>query len=706
MTRKKLQFVVFCLLFSCKLWAIELIQQQSNSCINCHKKEAKLWGVSDHAQAMALASEKTVFGDFSNVLVQHFDLKARFFKQDDNFWVEIDEDTKNRYQIKYTFGHEPLQQYLVETERGKIQVLPFSWDTRPKQAGGQRWFQFYSEPIPKNDRLHWLQPSHNWNGMCADCHSDGLRRNYLVEQNQFKTTSNEINVGCLSCHDDIKPSHNISLGSSINAKSRLSTDGSWEFSNNVKTARWQGKSRDVSFMETCFACHSLRTPLTDGFSSNIPYLDQFTPELLKQSLYHADGQIKEESYVYGSFQQSKMFQSGVVCSDCHDVHSGKIKKQDNALCLQCHRVEIFDSQKHHGHGVNSQGSLCMNCHMPATKFMGVDNRRDHSFRIPSPQLSKSIGVPNACNSCHKNKSNDWAIEKLKEWNGGLKQESVSLKKYRCLIAGLCQELQDIKLIIEDKSLPSIYKATVISYFPQFKFPKPANFLVPYLQSTAPLIRIAAAQASLVLSDNAKFKYLAPLLSDRYRAVRISAVSQLLNVEIPSNLKSTFNLAFKELVDANNINGWRGEGRSNQAKIHIMRRDLLKAEAAYYSAIEVDPFFEVPYVNLADIYRQTNQGEKALKLYLLALENIPDSATVRYSYGLFFIRKKEMDSALEQLQKATILAPKNETFIYTYLLALHSSGDKRGAIELLNRYLPLFDESSDLYELKKFFYQSH
>ena len=85
-----------------------------------------------------------------------------------------------------------------------MQVLPFAWDARSKEDKAQRWYHNYSnEEISPEDRLHWKQPLQNWNGMCADCHSDGLVRDYNEKTNTFDTKWNDINVGCLFCHGDM-----------------------------------------------------------------------------------------------------------------------------------------------------------------------------------------------------------------------------------------------------------------------------------------------------------------------------------------------------------------------------------------------------------------------------------------------------------------------------------------------------------------------
>ena len=98
-----------------------------------------------------------------------------------SFLVETDgpDGKLAEFEIKYTFGVYPLQQYLIEFPDGRLQALSIAWDSRPKDKGGQRWFHLYpNEEIGHDDVLHWTKLNQNWNFMCAECHSTGVRKNY------------------------------------------------------------------------------------------------------------------------------------------------------------------------------------------------------------------------------------------------------------------------------------------------------------------------------------------------------------------------------------------------------------------------------------------------------------------------------------------------------------------------------------------------
>lgn len=91
---------------------------------------------------MKEADEKTVFGDFNNTAFTYFGVTSRFFKSNGKFFVHTEgpDGKMADFEIKYTFGVDPLQQYLVEFPDGRIQVLTLCWDSRPKEQGGSDGF--------------------------------------------------------------------------------------------------------------------------------------------------------------------------------------------------------------------------------------------------------------------------------------------------------------------------------------------------------------------------------------------------------------------------------------------------------------------------------------------------------------------------------------------------------------------------------------
>lgn len=688
----------------------------TENCLTCHQSQTHSWKLSDHYMAMAEPSSEVVLGNFNKQTASHFNQKAIMFMRNNQYMVTVFDDAQSEvitkhnaskgetFKVKYTFGHYPLQQYLVETQNGRLQVMPFAWDSRSKDEGGQRWYHNYSnEQINANDRLHWRQPLQNWNGMCADCHSDELVRNYDLSTDTFTTKYTGINVGCVSCHgvknehlinDEYSPSQKQIDGLSKNT----TLDGQWTLTEQAKTAVWKGEPRNNDFMETCFACHSLRSPLSDGFKANEKFLDQFSPTLITDPLYYPDGQIKEEVYVYGSFLQSKMFGKGVNCLDCHDPHTMKVKIEGNGLCLQCHKASEFDTPKHHKHEAFTAGAQCVNCHMPDTTFMGVDDRRDHSFKIPRPDISNAFDTPNACADCHAEESSEWATAKLVEWFGTPKSLTINQQNLLKLRHGKSISLTAHINIVKDTSIDGISRASALEMLPRSSANLQANQIIEFVNHKNDLIRLASARAAILVEPQFRGDILAPLLRDKLRAIRVAAAQALLGVPLKQQDLGDFSSSLDELLSSNKTTAWRGEGMTNIGNLASADNNQISAEIAFKATIEIDPYFAPGYINLADLYRAKQREDLVEKVLSAGITNTPNSADVVYSHGLHLVRTKKLTQAIVEFKRAMVLDKNNPQFAYTYVLALDSGGESLQALNKLKGLIGLYQHTDSLKEL--------
>ncbi|MDX1345904.1 MAG: multiheme c-type cytochrome, partial [Sedimenticolaceae bacterium] len=400
------------------------------SCAECHSEQVMQWSGSHHDLAMQVATEKTVLGNFDNASMEHYGITSKFFRNGDRFMVRTEgpDGKLQDYEVTYTFGVYPLQQYLVPFPDGRLQALPLAWDSRSKEEGGQRWFHLYpNERIGPGDELHWTGPQQNWNYMCAECHSTDLKKNYDQASDTFDTTWSEINVSCEACHGpgsqhvawarkeqgSDKYSETMGLVAEFNERK----DAAWTMDPKTGNALRNKPRTTDSEIEVCAQCHSRRSSISQDYVPGKPFMDHYVPSLLVDGLYHADGQIDDEVYVYGSFLQSKMYAAGVTCSDCHEPHSLALRSPGNGVCAQCHLPAKYDSKSHHFHEPGSEGASCAECHMPPKNYMVVDPRHDHSMRIPRPDLSVKLGTPNACNNCHADRDAGWAAQQVKTWYG-------------------------------------------------------------------------------------------------------------------------------------------------------------------------------------------------------------------------------------------------------------------------------------------------
>jgi Flp pilus assembly protein TadD len=672
----------------------------ADACRQCHEAEFDAWSGSDHQRAMQVASPSTVLGDFDGAKFRHQAVESTFFKRDGRFFVHTDgpDGQLTDYEIKYTFGARPLQQYLSEFPGGRMQALGIAWDSRPREAGGGRWFHLYPDRTPKpGDPLHWTGVDQNWNHMCSECHSTNLRKNYRADTDRFETTWSEINVSCEACHGP--GSAHLSwakegggrrdgedtVGLAVNFRDRRR--GTWTMDEKTGIARRSGKPSLHVEVETCAFCHARRGLLEEGHVPGRPLLDTHRPSLLEEGLYYADGQIRDEVYEYGSFLQSRMYQAGVTCSDCHDPHGLQRLAEGNDLCGSCHMPAKFDTPAHHRHERGTEGARCVNCHMRARTYMVVDVRRDHSFRVPRPDLSTKLGTPDACGDCHKNRDSRWASDRLRDWYGRRERPLTFGEIFHA--AQSHQPAAEVELLrlVDDAAAPAIVRATAVSLLRQAPVPVLAAAIERARSDADPLVREAAASSGDALDPPSRWPLLSPLLQDPVRGVRIQAARDLAATprdRVDPTHSTALERGLEEFRRAQENNLDRAEAHLNLGALAAELGRGEEAERSYRQAIRIDPTFVPGYVNLADLYRAEGREAEAERVLRDGISAGPEEATLHHALGLALARQKRMPEALASLRRAAELRPDVPRYMYVFGVALNSAGQPRVALEVLRR----------------------
>jgi predicted CXXCH cytochrome family protein len=682
----------------------------SQVCAGCHQAEAKSWETSQHKAAMQHATDNTVLGDFNNAGFDYYGIHSRFFRQDGKFLVETDgPDGKLAvFEVKFTFGIDPLQQYLVEFPDGRIQALSIAWDTRPKEKGGQRWLHLYpNEAIRHDDVLHWTKLNQNWNFMCAECHSTGVRKNYDAGADHFATKWAEISVGCEACHGQ---------GSSHVAWAR-GRNGWWPFGKREdpnlgllvrfderRAANWAmdaktGAARRSSApvilrkeVETCGLCHARRAGFHEDWIPGQWLSQTHVVEALARNTYHADGQMRdvEEAYNYGPFKQSRMFAAGVTCSDCHEPHGAKLRLPGEGVCLQCHASEKYADASHRHHASVEAAPTCISCHMPTRSYMVVDTRHDHSFRIPRPDLSAKLGTPNACNDCHSDKDPQWAAKAVEDWFG---PNRTGFQTYAAAFHASRADQADaaalLAVLAADANAPAIARATALSELAPRVTPANIGLARSALIDGDPMVRIGAIDMLENVPAGQIWAWVSPLLADPVRGVRIRAASLLATVPTASQPppdRERFDRAAKEFIDAQRTNADRPEARTTLGGFFARRGDTAAAEAEYRAALRLSRSYLAASINLADLYRQLgrdNEGEAVLRS---ALDASPQEAAAHHALGLTLTRLKKPDAALAEFRQAAELDPDSARYVYVYAVALNSHRQEEEALAVLKEGL--------------------
>jgi len=650
----------------------------SRSCQSCHVSEFEAWRESDHELAMQIASTATVLGNFDDVEFDYFGEKTLFLTDSNEFVVRTANTNGaiENFPIVYTFGVDPLQQYLVEFPGGRLQALPFIWDARAEDQGGQRWLHLYPDDnVAPGDILHWTGALQNWNYMCAECHSTDVVMAYSSTSDSFDTTYSEISVGCEACHgpgsihvsqaeqDDFK---NSRLGLVVD----LDDQGRAVWSINPQTGiaeRSEPKLRASRQPEACGRCHARRGIITDDYEYGRPLADTHRPALLDENLYFADGQILDEVYVYGSFLQSRMYRAGVTCSNCHNSHSLDLITGDdpNVVCDQCHLPSKFSTTEHTGHVGTIVG--CVDCHMTSRTYMVIDERRDHSFRVPRPDLSDTTGAPNACNSCHDDKSAEWATQSIVDWHG----ETARPEFATALAAGRDGDA-NVQLVdaFDRSTTPGIARATALSLLGSSLGEAEAQAVNTGLRDPDPLVRMAALRVHRFLPPELRLRGGFELLGDEVRAVRLEAALAYADLrdELSATATQDFRRAAAEFRKSQNIILNRPEAHVSLGDFEVAFGNFDAAFNYYEQALAIEPRSAIARLNMADALRQIGDDARGKRVLEQGIRVDPTIGALHHSLGLLMVRIGERDAALAELREAARLEPDNRRFAYVLEIA--------------------------------------
>lgn len=676
-----LLFISFCIVYSCSNSGENQSDISDNgessvshkfvggqTCQSCHAQEWDEWKGSHHDYAIAEADEESVRANFNNTEFQIGDQNYRFFREGESYMVEAPgpDGEPTVYEIDYTFGWEPLQQYLVDFGKGKMQALQVAWDVEQS-----RWYSLQEEEQPEpGDWLHWTGASMNWNTMCADCHSTNLQENYIAEADSFHTTWSVIDVSCEACHGPGK--EHVEFMNSPEAENA-------PIDRIRKDVNLAANVTQNSQINTCAPCHSLRQTLTDEYIHGEEFMNHFDPMLPHPGNYFADGQIQGEVYVYGSFLQSKMYANGVKCTDCHNPHTLELKAPltENKLCMTCHEPK-YNSPEHHFHEMNTESSQCVNCHMTGRTYMGTDFRRDHSFRVPRPDQSAQFGTPNACNDCHTDQSAEWAAEAVKEWYGGDRSRHFTdvLLEADTASADNIRVRTELKDLIADTSKPDIIRATAIWYSGHFPNTGSTDLIREALNSESALIRKSAAKAVENLQPELRTLVLRKSLTDSIKAVRMSSMQNLTSFtadDFGDAYKSDFRDALQEYKDYLEVNRYFPQGEMNRGQFYEQQGDTEKAIEAYRSALERDSKFNPARINLAFIYNGRGQNDRAEQLLREVIGQEPENGQAYYSLALLLAEEERLEEAVDYFQRASELNPQQSRIFYNLAIANQTLG---------------------------------
>jgi tetratricopeptide (TPR) repeat protein len=684
----------------------------SGACTECHAREYKAWRDSHHGWALRQATEGNALGDFGGATLSNEGITSKFTTREDGYHIQTDgEDGKLKdYAIRFTVGVWPLQQYVVETNNGRLQVLDTAWDAIRKS-----WYHLYPDAdVAAGNGLHWTGSYKNWQARCGECHQTGFVKNYDPVRHSYSTSWAELTVSCESCH-----------GGRVEhlawARNRVDGSADTEPEPSVKL----GARQQAGELAVCGPCHSRREAFSgDSAPAGSVFGDHYNLALLTPGLYFADGQQQDEVYVLGSFLQSKMKAKGVTCSNCHDPHSGQLIAIGNAICTQCHseagrtefpslRKASYDTAAHHHHKPGTDAARCVSCHMPERTYMRIDKRRDHFFRMPDPAQSKAAGAPDACTSCHAGETQDWAAQQIDAWFPTADRSWQDRSAFIALANGETSEaeVQALADYALDPGRPDNVRASALDLVRDFADEALVGRLQALLADRSDLLRGTAATLARNLAAPIRIQLLTPLLADPVRAVRQAAASELLADDtsaMTTDARVAFDRAVAEYRASRVAMADTPEAQMALAGSELATHNWTAAETAFKDAAAMDPQIESAWLTLSQLRAALGDQQGALRYLQDGLQHLPTSISLMLAVaaqegstgnygeamqwyrrvlatddaqrdalaglGITALQTGEFDLAIEATRKLLSLEPSNAQAYAVIAIAYYAKGD--------------------------------
>ena len=647
------------------------------SCLECHQQQATQWQQSNHAKSMAVANSQSVLGNFNNAEFRHQGIASRFFRRGDKYFVNTDgpDNKLADFEIRYTFGAAPLQQYLIALPGGRLQALQIAWDNVRKS-----WFHLQpKEKAPAGDVLHWSGNYQTANTLCIECHTTGYEKRFDVATGTFDSRWQEINVSCQACHG---PGARHLSWARLHKEGKTVTDVPGERFGLTEATKPAHAQLQV---DVCATCHARRSLLRATPQPGQPRLDQSLPLQLTADHFYPDGQQWGEVFVDASYRQSKMYQMSVACTACHNAHTGKLNQAGNAVCVQCHSPTAnaqfptargaYDTPAHHHHKAGGKGAACAACHMPTRTYMQIQPRPDHSLRIPRPDLTLKIGTPNACNGCHTDKTAAWAMEQLRTWGPGKPSvEPHYGEVFAKARAGKPDAVPALLELARDARRSPIVRATALSAL-RGEGKAGISMRMEATRDPDPEVRASAADSLGVVAPEQRIDALVPLLSDPVRAVRIAAARSLSSVAkelIAVADRAALEAAIAEFIATQSHALDMPGAHLNLAVVYANTGQTALAVQHYRAALKIDPDFTPARANLATLYNATARNADAISLLTEGLRRQPRIGELQYSLGLLLAEENRLSEAAAALEKAARLMPERPRVHYNLGLALQKT----------------------------------
>jgi tetratricopeptide (TPR) repeat protein len=702
------------------------------NCRPCHEPFYQKWVTSRHGLAMqpfnAEFAGKALTPQTEEVKIGGYSYRAEITPR--TAWVlERGPEGEKKYSIVNALGGKNVYYFLAPLEQGRLQTLPVAYDVHKKQwfdtaLSGVRHFPGQSNP---DQPVHWKEWLYTFNTACFNCHVSQLATNYDPKTDSYHTVWKEPGINCETCHGPAR-GHIEAMRGLVAGKE----------SPDIHLIR-MGKALTVNQNnEACAPCHAKMSPLTSSFVTGQRYFDHFDLVTLENADYYPDGRDLGENYTYTSWLLNPCLKGEKLsCLHCHSS-SGRFRQKDNPnqACAPCHQAIVNVSARHSGHKAGSDGDRCISCHMPMTAFARM-NRSDHSMLPPVPAASLAFSSPNACNLCHKDKSSQWADQKVRLIWKKRDYQAPLVARGKLIDAARKREWKSVPAMLAYLEKPDrspVFAASLVRLLRVARIDLVLPSMLRAARDSSPLVRAAAVETLGTMMTDESLPVLTGATRDEFRLVRVRAAASLAGAlnqirdekdraavekaqqeyvaslwARPDQWISHYNLgnflnsqgsataALKEYETASRYEPNTPVPLVNASLLYAQSGDLAKARSALEKALHLDPNNALAHFNLGLLLAEQQDLPAAESHFRTALKNDPVMAQAAFNLGVLLSNRHQLAEGFAWLTKAAQWEPQPK-YVYTLAFYLNSTGKPAEASRQLKDIISRWPSFVDAYFL--------
>lgn len=638
----------------------------SSQCKTCHEAFYRKWSTSHHGLAMQpftdgfakahLTPQREPIGIGRN------QYRVKF--EGGQAWMEErgPKDTR-KLSMLHVIGGKNVYYFLTPLEGGRLQVMPLAYDVQRKvwydtAASGVRMHNDGSDAP-----LEWTDPAYTFNTSCYGCHVSQLQTNYDPVTNTYNTVWAEPGINCEVCHGPGQAHIDLFRQNLKKRPDDLRI---------LRIAAFTHQQKN----ETCAPCHAKMSPISTSYQPAQRFFDHYDLVGLEDADFYPDGRDVGENYTYTGWLMSPCLKSGVFdCLHCH-TSSGRYRfavENPNGTCLPCHQDRVDNLKAHSHHLVSGEANRCIACHMPKTRFAGM-NRSDHSMLPPAPAATLRYRSPNACNLCHTDRDAPWADGWVRRWSRRDYQKPV-LERAGLIDAARKRDwtkLPAILAYLKRSDRDVVFTASLVRLLIPCNDERKWPALVEALKDPSPLVRAAAAAGLQGRLTPAVIEALVHASGDEYRLVRVRAASAL--AHLPAGVldeasQAAVNKATDELLSALRARSDDFAAHTNLGNHFLDRGETAQAIASYETALRLRPDSVGTLVNASIAYSRASRTADAERVLREALALAPDNMPASLNLGLLLAEQSRRAEAEAALRTAVKGDPTSGTAAYNLCVLL-------------------------------------